>query len=128
MGPRIFFADDEAPIRELLSVFFRKKGFEVTTATNVGEAKAALEKESFNMAILDLDLAGENSLELIGFAKQKYPAMPVIVFTGMGDDRQLMQQVREKGADAFLRKTHSLDEVLVEVNRLLRKAASANPK
>ena len=82
MTPHILFVDDEAPIREMLSLYFRKKGFTVTAAVTGQEAMELADQETFNLAILDVNLAGENGLELLGFMKSNHPELPVIMFTG----------------------------------------------
>ncbi|HEV2393142.1 MAG TPA: response regulator [Verrucomicrobiae bacterium] len=120
MKPHILFVDDEAPIRELLSLYFRKKGLEVTTATNGDEAKAKARQFPVSLAILDVNLAGENGLHLLGHFKTSHPNIPVIIFTGLtGED--LIDKARAAGADGFMRKTESLETLFAEVNRHLPK-------
>ena len=77
MTPHILFVDDEAPIRELLSLYFRKKGLEVTTALTAAQAKELAASVPFTLAILDLNLAGENGVDLLGFFKSNYPNVSV---------------------------------------------------
>ena len=114
----ILFVDDEAPIRELLSLFFRKKGMDVTTAVNSTEAKDLAKKIPFTLAIIDVNLAGENGLELLSFFKTNFPAVPVIVFTGLtGQD--LVDQALAGGANGFMRKTEPLAALFAEVSRHL---------
>jgi len=119
MSPRILFVDDEAPIRELLALFFRKKGFEVSTSLNAHEARKFVETSTFDLAIVDVNLAGENGLELLGFFKTSYPKMPVVIFTGMADDDDLVQKALRAGASGFMRKTESLESLYQEVRKHL---------
>src|SRR5437868_3415787 len=114
MNPRILFVDDELPIRELLSLYFRKKGFDVSTAASGGEAMEAADQERFSAAIVDLNLAGENGLELLGFLKSNHPEVPIIIFTGLPDP-SLLQKAMAQGADAFMSKTDSLDKLYAQV-------------
>ena len=114
----ILFVDDEAPIRELLSLFFRKKGMDVTTAVDSAQARELATKVPFTLAIVDVNLAGENGLELLSFFKTNYPAVPVIVFTGLtGQD--LVEQAMAGGANGFMRKTEPLAALFEEVSRHL---------
>jgi len=110
----ILFVDDEAPIRELLSVYFRKRGLEVTTAMNSKEAREASDKAQFNLVILDLGLAGENGLELLKYFKEKWPNVPVIIFTGM-PRQDWLDQAMAGGADGVMRKNESLGSLYDEV-------------
>src|SRR5437588_4857856 len=122
VAQRILFVDDEAPIRELLSLFFRKKGFEVATANDTREGRRLLDEKSFDLAILDVNLAGENGLELLGLIKQKHPKVPVIIFSGMLDDDDLIQRALLGGANGFMRKTESLETLHQEVRKHLAAA------
>ena len=121
MTPHILFIDDEAPIRELLALYFRKKNWEVTTAITVAEGKEAAAKVPFTLAILDLNLAGENGLELLDFFKRNYPKTPVIVFTGQTDE-DLLKRATAAGADGVMLKTESLSALYNVVCRYLPKA------
>jgi DNA-binding response OmpR family regulator len=121
----ILFVDDEAPIRELLSLFFRKKGIEVGTATTGQEALSVLEDRKFDAAIVDLNLAGENGLELLRHFKREYPKMPVIIFTGMTGDPTLVDQAKAAGADGFMRKAESLGNLYDEVKKHLPQQPAA---
>ena len=120
MNRHILFVDDEAPIRELLSLYFRKKGLQVTTAMTNGQAKELAAQVPFTLAILDVNLAGENGLDLLSFFKTNYPQVPVIVFTGLtGQD--LVDKAMAEGASGFMRKTEPLDALFTEVCRHLPK-------
>jgi DNA-binding response OmpR family regulator len=119
MKPHILFVDDEAPTRELVSMFFRKKGYTVTTAVTADQGRALLDGDSFSLAVLDVDLAGENGMDLLSYCKTRVPSLPVVVFTGLNFDETLMDDARARGADGCMSKTQSLAELLAEVQRLL---------
>ena len=120
MNRHILFVDDEAPIRELLSLYFRKKGLQVTTAMTCQQAKDLAATTPFGLAILDVNLAGENGLELLRFFKTNHPQVPVIVFTGLSG-QELVDQALAGGARGFMRKTEPLDALFTEVSRHLPK-------
>jgi DNA-binding NtrC family response regulator len=114
----ILFVDDEAPIRELLSLYFRKKGLEVTTAMTGQQAREIVAVQPISLAILDVNLAGENGLELLGFFQSHYPQVPVIIFTGLtGQD--MVEKAMAAGAKDFMRKSDSLEELFNVVRRHL---------
>jgi CheY-like chemotaxis protein len=119
MSTHILFVDDEPPIRELLSICFRKRGFQVSVACTVQEARQLARNTTFDLAILDLELGGENGLDYLRLLKSDYPHMPVIIFTGLDCDQQLLAQARSAGANALLSKTESLHTLLAEVGRHL---------
>jgi DNA-binding response OmpR family regulator len=117
--PHILFDDDEAPIRELLALYFRKRGYEVTTAVTSNEALKLAATGSFHLAILDVDIAGENGLELLTTLKTQHTRLPVIIFTGLASDLELLSKSKSLGADGFMEKTGSLHELFGEVQRFL---------
>jgi len=121
VNAHILFVDDEAPIREMLSLYFRKKGLQVTTAVTASEATKLAGEIPFSLAILDVELAGENGLDLLSSFKRSYPNLPVIIFTGLDGDEGLMEEARARGANGFMRKTEPLGHLFAEVQRHLPK-------
>src|SRR6266404_2563166 len=120
MTPHLLFVDDDIPIRETLSLYFKKKGITVAAAGSGEEAIRLAEKTAFNLAILDVNLDQENGLDLLETFRRLYPNLPVIMFTGMSDDPLLLQQAMAKGASAFMSKTDPLDKLFNEVQRVMR--------
>jgi DNA-binding response OmpR family regulator len=127
MSSHILFVDDEAPTRELMSLFLTKKGFKVSTAMTVGQGQELAQENRFDLAILDVDVGGENGLKLLELFKREYPRMPVIMFTGLRGDEALLEKAKACGADAFVRKTESLATLHQEVVRLIPAGDGARP-
>lgn len=119
MKQHILFVDDDVPLRETLSLYFKMKGISVTVAESGAEARELVQKNSFNLAIVDLDLGGEKGMELLDFFKRIYPSLPVIMFTSLGYDPALVREAIEKGAHAYLSKTESLDTLLKEAQKAM---------
>ena len=119
MSRNILFVDDEVPIRELLSLRFRMKGMTVTAAATGAEAIALAKKIPFDLVILDVDLGGENGLELLDVFKRDKPGIPVIMFTSLGDDPALVKDALARGAAACMSKTEPIESLMKEVQRVL---------
>ncbi len=120
MTPHLLFVDDDIPIRETLSLYFKKKGITVATAGSGEEAIRLAEKTSFNLAILDVNLDHESGLDLLQTFRRLHPNLPVIMFTGMSDDPALLERAMAKGASAFMSKTDPLDKLFNEVQRVIQ--------
>lgn len=118
MKAHILFVDDEAPIRELLSLYFRKKGLDVTTAISAQQGREIAGRSEISLAILDVNLAGENGLELLSFFRTNYPKVPVIIFTGLSG-QELVTKALASGASGFMSKGDSLDALFAIVSRYL---------
>jgi len=99
----------------MLSQFFRKKGYEITIAGTGPEAMEMADQGQFDLAIVDINLAGESGLQLLGCFKSNFPKLPVIMFTGMTGDEALLDQALARGASGFMHKTQSLDDLFAAV-------------
>jgi DNA-binding NtrC family response regulator len=111
--------DDEASIRDLLAEFFRKRGYKVSTASNPKEALSLTDSVPLNLVILDVLLDDKDGMEVLEDIKEKHPNLPVIIMTGIGYDEELLKEARDKGAAGYLSKTLPLDQLLMEVHRIL---------
>lgn len=123
MKHHILVVDDEAPICDLLSNFFRKRGYEVSTAATAPEALRLADEVTLHLVILDIALADADGLELLGKVKSAHPNLPVIILTGMGFDDELLQEALQKKASGYVSKTLPLEQLLSEVRRTLKQAA-----
>jgi DNA-binding NtrC family response regulator len=119
MKQHILIVDDEAPIRDLLSSYFKKHGYEVSSASSAPEAFSALDDKQIQLVILDVLLADTDGLEVLSDIKASRPNLPVIIMTGIGFDEELLQEAIQKGASGYISKTLPLDQLLMEVHRTL---------
>jgi DNA-binding NtrC family response regulator len=119
--PHLLFVDDEAPIRDLFALYFQKKGFQVTTVATIQQAMDLLAETRFHVAILDLNLAGEDGLDLFSYIKAKWPALPVIIFTGMNISQTVLDRALTGRVAAIIRKTEPMGKLYAEVCRHLPK-------
>jgi DNA-binding response OmpR family regulator len=124
MNPRILFVDDEAHMRDILSVYLRDKGMEVTTAATGQQARELFCQAPFDLTILDLNLAGEDGLDVLDFIKRKDSKHPVIIFTGVDDNELFLKQALLGRAHAVVRKMSSLPSLLAEIRHHLPKSPS----
>jgi DNA-binding response OmpR family regulator len=114
---RILVVDDEPQIRELLSVYLVRQGFDVTTAASSVETLESLDKNNIDMVVLDIGLADEDGLKLLEDIKKGRPKVRVVMLTGMGFVEDLLQEAHQKGADGYVSKIVPLDELLMAIKR-----------
>ena len=119
MKQHILVVDDEAPIRDLLSAYFKKHGYQVSTAGTAAEACRMVDEQSVNAVVLDVLLPDTDGLEALAMMKASHPKLPVIIMTGIGFDEELLQEAMQKGASGYVSKTLPLDQLLMEVHRTL---------
>jgi len=120
MRPRLLVLDDEETIRRVLSIFFEKKGYDVTTTGAVAEAIELADREQFDLCIFDINIAGESGLELLLYFKSNFPNLPIIIYTGIDDDDSL-EKAMLRGASGFLRKTEPLGDLFEAVKSYVGK-------
>jgi two-component system OmpR family response regulator len=75
MTSRVLVVDDEPAIRHAVSRFFRREGWEVTTAGTAGEALAALETIPAHAVLLDVHLPGMSGADLGAEIVARWPAL-----------------------------------------------------
>ena len=119
MNQHILVVDDEVPIRNLLSTFFEKRGYQVTAVATAEEARRVADETPLNLIILDIALAESDVLEVLAAFKLAHPRLPIIILTGMGFDDELLEEALQKGASGYMSKTLPLDQLLMEIHRTL---------
>jgi DNA-binding NtrC family response regulator len=119
MKQHILVVDDEAPIRDLLSAYFQKHGYQVSSAATAGEALRMVDEQPIQAVVLDVLLPDTDGLEALANIKASHPKLPVIIMTGIGFDEELLQEAMQKGASGYVSKTLPLDQLLMEVHRTL---------
>ena len=119
----ILVVDDDAKVRTLLRRCFEGEGFAVSEAKDGRELLAQLDRQPVSLITLDLNLGGENGLDL---ARQirKERNVPIIMLTGKGDAIDRVVGL-ELGADDYLVKPFELRELLARVRAVLRRSSTA---
>jgi DNA-binding NtrC family response regulator len=124
MKMKILVVDDEAPIRDLLSTYLKKYGYEVQTAATAAEARQLADEEALHLVIMDVVLPDADGMEVLSSVKQSHPNLPVVMLTGIGFDEELLQEAQQRGAAGYISKTLPLDQLLMEVRRILNYKAA----
>ncbi len=124
-GLRILFADDEAHLRELMQIELPRLGHEVTVCPDGTAAIRALEKGSYDAALLDLRMPGLTGIEVLGKIRQLSPETQVIILTGQATVDTAVQALR-LGAFDYLTKPCKWAELEVILNRVAERRELAN--
>ena len=122
---RVLFVDDEAPIRDVMRLELPRMGHEVTICSDGKAAIAALEKNTFDAAIVDLRMPGLSGWDVITHIKQVSPETEVIISTGHGSMEEAIQAIR-RGAYDFLTKPTKLASIASVLQRVADKRALLN--
>src|ERR1700735_4492151 len=124
-GLRILFADDEAHLRELMQMELPRMGHEVTVCPDGTAAVRALEKGTYDAALLDLRMPGLTGIEVLGQIRQVSPETQVIILTGHATVDTAVQALR-LGAFDYLTKPCKWAELEMILNRVAERRDMAN--
>lgn len=121
---RLLLADDDAAFRRVYGRLLRDAGYAVEEAGDRPSVGRALASERYPVILLDLmlppDSEVETGLAAISEVREASPMTHVIVVSGAGDTRNLLQAIK-RGAYDFLTKPVDPDVLLVVVERALTK-------
>ena len=124
-GLRILFADDEAHLRDLMQMELPRLGHEVTVCPDGASALKALEKGSYDAALLDLRMPGLTGIEVLGKVRQISPETQVIILTGHATVDTAVQALR-LGAFDYLTKPCKWAELEILLNRVAERRDLSN--
>src|SRR3954453_11665627 len=124
-GLRILFADDEAHLRDLMQMELPRLGHEVTVCPDGTAALRALEKGSFDAALLDLRMPGLTGIEVLGKIRQLSPETQVVILTGHATVDTAVQALR-LGAFDYLTKPCKWAELEIILRRVAERRDLAN--
>lgn len=116
---RILLAEDDKALRDITALFFRKNGFDVDTAVNGDEACALVDRNRYDIIILDIMMPGKDGREVCRYIRKKYD-VPVIFLTALGEENDIIDGY-EVGADEYVTKPYSTKLLLVKVNALINR-------
>lgn len=123
-GARVLVIDDEPQIRRLLQVSLTRHGFQVSVAESGQEGLDYLQIAPFDMVLLDLGLPDVDGLTVCREVRESSP-IPIIVVSVREDERDKIAAL-DLGADDYVTKPFSMDELLARMRANLRRA-SAGP-
>lgn len=115
----VLVVDDEPIVRDVVTRYLRRDGFETREAESGEEARAAIEHETPSLVVLDVMLPGVDGLELCRWIRGS-SNLPVILLTARGDEADRIVGL-ELGADDYVTKPFSPRELAVRVRNVLRR-------
>jgi len=116
---KILFADDEPALQELMSLELPRMGHDVTVCPDGHTAVAALEMNTYDCIIVDLDMPGMSGIQVIGKCKEMSPDTDAVILTGKASFESARDALRY-GAFDYLTKPCKL----VDLKTLLQRVAS----
>jgi DNA-binding NtrC family response regulator len=119
---RVLFVDDEAPIRDVMRIELPRMGHETTLCEDGQAAIAAIEKNTFDAAIVDLRMPGISGWDVVAHLRTSSPETEIIISTGHGNMEDAIQALR-RGVYDFLTKPTKLAAIASVLQRVADKRA-----
>ncbi|HET8905494.1 MAG TPA: response regulator transcription factor [Ktedonobacterales bacterium] len=116
----ILVADDDPQILRLVARNLQLEGYDVVTATDGQEALEHLEAQSFDLGILDVMMPKLDGFTTLSRVRE-FSRVPIIMVTARGQDQDKIHGL-DLGADDYLTKPFSVEELLARVRSVLRRS------
>ncbi len=124
---KILIVDDEAPIRDMITVALEMAGYHCLEADNTQTAHAIIIDQKPDLVLLDWMLPSVSGLELARRLKRDELTadIPIIMLTAKGEEDNKIQGL-ENGADDYITKPFSPRELVARLKAVLRRTNTAN--
>lgn len=122
MDERLLLIEDDASIREIVSIGLKAAGFRVVTAIDGQQGLASARSGGFDAVILDVMLPSLDGFEVCREIR-KFSRIPVVMLTARTDLIDVVVGL-ESGADDYVKKPFELPELTARLRAVLRRAAA----
>lgn len=124
---RILVADDDRNIADLVRMYLRKAGYDVTVARDGDETERLLKEQPFDLAVLDIMMPGPDGLQIVRHLRRR-SELPVIFLSARSSDVDKVAGL-QFGADDYVTKPFNPAELVARVQSVLRRSrSSAEPQ
>jgi two-component system KDP operon response regulator KdpE len=117
---RILIIDDNPQMQKLVSANLQARGYGVQVAGNGEEALEVFKVGKFDMVLLDLILPGISGIEVCNWIRQQSD-VPIVVLSAR-EDEDMKVHALDAGADDYITKPFSQEEMMARVRAVLRRA------
>ena len=120
MRASILFAEDDLTLQRLVAEQLSEQGYSVTTADNGLQAIELLDRQQFDLALLDIRMPGKDGLEVLQHLREHTPLTRAVMLTGV-DEFSVALSAMKLGANDYITKPFSLADALACIARVLER-------
>lgn len=124
---KLLLVEDDPNLGNLLAEYLRAKGYEVDLRTNGQQGRVAYDQGGYDLLILDVMMPLKDGFTLAKEIRQKDGATPIIFVTAKNMKQDTIQGFLS-GADDYIAKPFVMEELLLRIGAVLRRANGAEPK
>ena len=116
---KVLLVDDERELVETLAERLNLREIDAHWATTAEEAMVKADKESFDLAILDVKMPGISGIKLKKLMEESNPQMRFIFMTGHGSEADFDAGSREAGSEYYLVKPVNIDDLIIKIKEII---------
>lgn len=117
-GDTVLIVDDETDISLILKLQLEDSGYQTVRARDGIEALECLNRQSFDLMLLDIKMPRMNGIQVLEHARRDYPDVSVVMMTAHGSEAIAVDAMK-KGALDYIAKPFSTDEAVKKVERAI---------
>ena len=117
--------DDSPLLTRVLVTYLKSLGHSCGAILDSTETEGWLSQNPCDAVILDIVMPKIDGVALIPIIREKYPAMPIVIFTGLGFDEEMMELTRVAGANGYVSKGLGASDIYRALMQVL-KASNSN--
>ena len=116
----VLIVDDEASLRDFMTIVFEEDGWKVETAATLAEGRAILQKDEPDLVLCDLMLPDGSGLDLLREIKAQNPTVAVIMITAHTSTKSAVEALK-CGAFDYIAKPFDIDELKIIVHNAVER-------
>lgn len=119
-GLTMLILDDEEVVCEIGKGYFEKQGFNVQASLTIKDALSRINKNKFDVSLLDLHLEGGSGIDVLRVLREKQPRCQCIILT-VENQESIVGKARAMGVADYLIKPLRLQEINKAVDKAVKK-------
>ena len=127
INPRILCTEDDIDTREMIAIILRYEGFEVICSESSVEALELARNQDFALLLMDNWTPGLSGTQLCKAIREFDVNTPVLFYSGAAHETD-KEDARLAGAQGYLTKPVSCEDLVAEIARLIEKAKDCSPE
>lgn len=127
---KILICEDDKDLLYMFSMKFKKDGWDVKTARDGEEGLEQIEKNDFDLVLLDLMMPKKTGFQVLEELRANpiYRDLPIIVLSGLDKDEDIKKALSLGANDYFVKSQHPLGEIIEKASRFSISASNAAGK
>ncbi|HWS71548.1 MAG TPA: sigma-54 dependent transcriptional regulator [Thermoanaerobaculia bacterium] len=116
----LLIVDDEASLRDFLSIVFEEEGWAVETAASLAEARVAISRKEPDVVLCDLNIPDGSGIDLLKEVKEAKPSVAFVMITAYTSTKSAVEALKA-GAFDYIAKPFDIEELKIIVGKAVER-------